>query len=110
VETRRRLAVKGFVQTAHYDTAISNYLDPHTPFQMQLYRCSIYGTGKTHTNRLSYTLISPMEGLWVGASCRAKSFRITTCSTWMPPGTPACPIPARRSPSSNTVALWHCFG
>ncbi|MEA4906986.1 MAG: bifunctional phosphoribosylaminoimidazolecarboxamide formyltransferase/IMP cyclohydrolase [Anaerolineaceae bacterium] len=37
VETRRRLAVKGFVQTAHYDTAISNYLDPHTPFQMQLY-------------------------------------------------------------------------
>src|SRR5512135_3453820 len=25
-ETRKRLAVKGFAQTAHYDTAISNYL------------------------------------------------------------------------------------
>lgn len=36
-ETRRSLAVKGFQQTAHYDAAISQYLDPQGPLFLQAY-------------------------------------------------------------------------
>ena len=37
LETRRALAVKGFAHTAHYDSAISAYLNPQGTFQFQAY-------------------------------------------------------------------------
>jgi phosphoribosylaminoimidazolecarboxamide formyltransferase / IMP cyclohydrolase len=36
-ETRRALAIKGFAHTAHYDSAISAYLNPQGAFQVQVY-------------------------------------------------------------------------
>lgn len=36
-ETRRKLAVKGFVYTARYDAAIASYLDPEGTISLQLY-------------------------------------------------------------------------
>ncbi len=35
--TRKRLAIKGFASTAHYDTAISGYLAPDLPLQVTAY-------------------------------------------------------------------------
>ncbi len=35
--TRKRLAIKGFASTAHYDTAISGYLAPDRPLQVTAY-------------------------------------------------------------------------
>lgn len=36
-ETRKRLAIKGFVTTSHYDTAIANYFSPTPAVQLTLY-------------------------------------------------------------------------
>lgn len=37
LETRRALAIKGFAHTAHYDSAISTFLNPQGAFQVQVY-------------------------------------------------------------------------
>ena len=46
VDTRRKLALKGFQHTAHYDSAISAYLDPQGPLQVQAYPISTLRYGE----------------------------------------------------------------
>ena len=60
IDTRRKLALKGFQHTAHYDSAISAYLDPQGPLQVKAYPISTlrYGENPHQTA----TLYSFTEG------------------------------------------------
>ncbi len=94
---------KAFAHTAHYDSAISAYLnpagqpDPGSGFT----RCRTCATAKTRTSPRRCMPTSPAPARWAGRSCRAKNSPITTCSIWMPPGGLWSVMPARPSASSS---------
>jgi phosphoribosylaminoimidazolecarboxamide formyltransferase/IMP cyclohydrolase len=55
-ETRKRLAVKGFLSTAHYDAAISAYLSPSSPMQVTAYPAQTLRYGENpHQSAMLYS-------------------------------------------------------
>ncbi len=65
-ETRKRLAVKGFISTAHYDAAISTYLSAAAPLQITAYPFQILRYGENpHQSATLYSLepgVGPLGG------------------------------------------------
>lgn len=65
-ETRRRLAVKGFASTAHYDSAITAYLDPNYQLPITLYPVQTLRYGENpHQSALLYAYepgVGPLGG------------------------------------------------
>jgi phosphoribosylaminoimidazolecarboxamide formyltransferase / IMP cyclohydrolase len=56
-ETRKRLAVKGFASTAHYDSAIAAYLDPNSALRVTAYPIQTLRYGENpHQSATVYSL------------------------------------------------------
>ncbi len=72
VETRRALALKGFNQTAHYDSAISAYLNPGGALQVQAYPVNTLRYGENpHQNATLYSF-APGKGPFGGNVLQGK--------------------------------------
>jgi phosphoribosylaminoimidazolecarboxamide formyltransferase/IMP cyclohydrolase len=71
-ETRRELAVKGFAQTAHYDSAIAAYLNPAGAFQLQAYPAQHLRYGENPHQAASLYTYTPGAGPLNGTVLQGK--------------------------------------
>jgi phosphoribosylaminoimidazolecarboxamide formyltransferase/IMP cyclohydrolase len=65
-ETRRRLAVKGFVSTAHYDAAISSYLGEHVGGDLRVAPTGAHVGAGAHTGAPLRVTAYPVQRLRYG--------------------------------------------
>jgi phosphoribosylaminoimidazolecarboxamide formyltransferase/IMP cyclohydrolase len=73
-ETRRRLAVKGFVQTAHYDSAICAYLGGESaPLQLSLHPISTLRYGENPHQAATLYAYDPTSGPLGGKVLQGKA-------------------------------------
>jgi phosphoribosylaminoimidazolecarboxamide formyltransferase/IMP cyclohydrolase len=71
-ETRRALALKGFTHTAHYDSAISAYLNPNGALQIQANPVNTLRYGENpHQNATLYSF-TPGKGPFGGSVLQGK--------------------------------------
>jgi phosphoribosylaminoimidazolecarboxamide formyltransferase/IMP cyclohydrolase len=71
-ELRRRLAVKGFALTAHYDAAITQYLDPNYQLPITLYPVQQLRYGENPHQRATLYSFQPGKGPLGGAVLQGK--------------------------------------
>lgn len=72
LETRRALAVKGFALTAHYDSAISAYLNPQGAFQVQAYPVQTLRYGENPHQSATLYSNQPGDGPFGGKVLQGK--------------------------------------
>ncbi|HLF27356.1 MAG TPA: bifunctional phosphoribosylaminoimidazolecarboxamide formyltransferase/IMP cyclohydrolase [Anaerolineae bacterium] len=71
-ETRRRLAVKGFALTAHYDTAIAAYLAPDAPLHVTAYPVQTLRYGENPHQSATLYAYAPDDGPLGGKVLQGK--------------------------------------
>jgi len=72
LETRRRLAVKGFSQTAHYDSTIAAFLNPDCAFHLQVYPVQTLRYGENPHQRATLYASQPGAGPLGGKVLQGK--------------------------------------
>jgi phosphoribosylaminoimidazolecarboxamide formyltransferase/IMP cyclohydrolase len=72
-EMRRRLAVKGFVQTAHYDSAITNYLAPGERLIIEAFRVQELRYGENPHQTAALFAYQPGNGALGGETLQGKA-------------------------------------
>ncbi len=72
LETRRALAVKGFAHTAHYDSAISAYLNPQGALNVQVYPAQQLRYGENPHQAATLYTYQPGAGPFGGTVLQGK--------------------------------------
>ncbi len=71
--TRKQLAIKGFATTSHYDTAITHYLAPEKPVQLNLYPLQTLRYGENPHQQATLYGYSPNAGPLGGKILQGKA-------------------------------------
>ena len=71
--TRKQLAIKGFATTTHYDAAITNYLSPEKPVQLNLYPIQTLRYGENPHQQATLYGYSPNAGPLGGKLLQGKT-------------------------------------